>query len=239
MAPKYIFPDPAQADEEGLLAAGGDLSVETLLTAYSQGIFPWFDENSPILWWCPDPRMVLFPAKLKISDSLKQKIRSGKYDFRIDADFDAVIRNCAVVKRRDQDATWITNDMLDAYRTLHKEGYAHSFETYYDNELIGGLYGVSLGGTFFGESMFHRKPDASKISLYYLVMLLKYFNFDMIDAQQPTSHLKSMGAEEVSRAKFLEILSVSMKSPTRRGNWNTFTELLRYEENKKRDFGYE
>ncbi|MBN2480628.1 MAG: leucyl/phenylalanyl-tRNA--protein transferase [Bacteroidales bacterium] len=223
---KYIFPDPALADEEGLLAAGGDLSVEALLTAYSQGIFPWFDDNSPILWWCPDPRMVLFPDKFRISESLHQKIRNKRYHVSIDEHFSDVLHHCAGVRRKGQTSTWITDEMRKAYNILHQEGYAHSFETYYDNQLVGGLYGVSLGKTFFGESMFYLMADASKISLYYLVMLMKHLYFDMIDTQQSTGHLKSLGAEEIPRARFLEILSASMQSPTIKGRWCAFIEML-------------
>lgn len=226
MTQKYIFPDPSLADEDGLLAAGGDLSVNALLAAYSHGIFPWFDENSPILWWCPDPRMVLFPEKYKVSDSLYQKIRNRKYHLRIDESFEKVIHQCAVVRRKGQHATWITVEMQDAYIALHQEGYAHSFEIYYEDQLAGGLYGVSLGKTFFGESMFFLKTDASKIALYYLVMLLKHLNFDMIDAQQSTNHLKSMGAEDIPRAKFLEILSSSLKYPAIKGSWSEFAKIL-------------
>lgn len=227
MTQKYIFPDPSLADEDGLLAAGGDLSVEALLTAYSMGIFPWFDESSPILWWCPDPRMVLFPDKLKISESLFQKIRNKKYQVLIDKNFHEVIHHCSAVKRKDQNGTWITAKMKDAYTVLHQEGYAHSFETYYEDKLAGGLYGVSLGKTFFGESMFHLVSDASKIALYYLVMVLKCLDFNMIDVQQSTTHMKSLGAEEIPREKFLKILASSMKSPTIKGSWSQFVELLK------------
>jgi len=224
---KYIFPDPALADEDGLLAAGGDLSVEALLTAYSLGIFPWFDESSPILWWCPDPRMVLFLDKLKISESLYQKIRNNKYHVLIDQNFHEVIHHCSAVKRKDQNGTWITAEMMDAYSVLHQEGYAHSFETYYEGKLAGGLYGVSLGKTFFGESMFHIMSDASKIALYYLVMVLKRLGFDIIDVQQSTAHMRSLGAEEIPREEFLKMLSSSLQSPTIKGSWSQFVELLK------------
>src|SRR5512133_1018213 len=169
MAFEYQFPDPATAEHDGLLAVGGDLSIESLITAYSMGIFPWFNEESPILWWSPDPRMVLFPEKFIISDSLRQSLRNGRYTVKIDNDFNGVISHCASVKRKGQSGTWITDEMKQAYIMLHKAGYAHSFETWHDDELVGGLYGVSLGRAFFGESMFYSMRDASKIAFHMLV----------------------------------------------------------------------
>jgi leucyl/phenylalanyl-tRNA--protein transferase len=217
-----LFPDPGKADPEGLLAIGGDLSVDTLIKAYSLGIFPWYSEEMPILWWCPDPRMVLFPQKFKVSKSLRQTIRQKKYTVKIDENFEKVIKNCALSKRKGQEGTWITNEMKQAYIRLFKEGYAHSFETYYNNELVGGLYGVSLGRTFFGESMFYKMTDASKVALYYLIERLKKWNFHFIDAQQSTKHMKMLGAEEISREEFLRILKVSLNESTIRGNWKRF-----------------
>jgi leucyl/phenylalanyl-tRNA--protein transferase len=214
-----LFPDPGKADPEGLLAIGGDLSVDTLIKAYSLGIFPWYSEEMPILWWCPDPRMVLFPQKFKVSKSLRQTIRQKKYTVKIDENFEKVIENCALSKRKGQEGTWITNEMKQAYIRLYKEGYAHSFETYYNNELVGGLYGVSLGRIFFGESMFYKMTDASKVALYYLIERLKKWNFHFIDVQQSTQHMKMMGAEEISREEFLRILKVSLNESTIRGNW--------------------
>jgi leucyl/phenylalanyl-tRNA--protein transferase len=214
-----LFPDPGKADPEGLLAIGGDLSVDTLIKAYSLGIFPWYSEEMPILWWCPDPRMVLFPQKFKVSKSLRQTIRQKKYTVKIDESFEKVIENCALSKRKGQEGTWITNEMKQAYIRLFKEGYAHSFETYYNNELVGGLYGVSLGRTFFGESMFYKMTDASKVALYCLIERLKKWNFHFIDAQQSTQHMKMLGAEEISREEFLRILKVSLKESTIKGNW--------------------
>jgi leucyl/phenylalanyl-tRNA--protein transferase len=215
----FDFPDPDQADKDGLLAVGGDLSPDTLLTAYSLGIFPWFSEGSPILWWSPDPRLVLFPGRLKVSASLRQIIKSEKFSIRFDSNFEQVISQCALVKRKDQDGTWITSGMQQAYDELHKRGFAHSVETYYRNELVGGLYGVSLGRAFFGESMFHRMTDASKVALYYLVEKAKKWDFHFIDAQLSTSHLKSLGAEEIPRKEFLDRLVKALDYPTRRGNW--------------------
>lgn len=216
---KIIFPDPEKADEEGLLAVGGNLSVSTLISAYSRGIFPWYSQEMPILWWCPDPRLVLFPWKLKISKTLRHIIRQGKYKVRKDTNFEKVIEHCASIRRRGQEGTWITDEMKLAYIKLHNEGYAHSFESYFNNELAGGLYGVSLGRTFFGESMFYTMSDASKVALYYLAEQLKEWKFHFIDAQQSTSHMKMMGAEEISRSEFLRILKISMEQPTIRGKW--------------------
>jgi len=215
----YVFPDPERADKDGLLAAGGDLSPEALIAAYSAGIFPWYSEGSPILWWAPDPRLVLFPDKFKISYTLRQTLKRGKYSVLFDRDFAAVIADCATVKRNKQDGTWITTEMQQAYTILHQKGYAHSVEAYCEGKLVGGLYGVSLGKAFFGESMFHRMPDASKVTLYYLVEQLKKWNFHFIDAQQSTAHLKSLGAEEIPRKEFLIRLKKALEFPTRTGKW--------------------
>jgi len=216
---EYLFPDPCTADPDGLLAAGGDLSIESLITAYSNGIFPWYDENSPILWWSPDPRLVLFPEKLIISTSLKQRIRSGIFTVRTDHNFEEVIRHCASVKRNGQDGTWITDDMTRAYINLHRAGFAHSFETYHQGKLVGGLYGVSLGRAFFGESMFYFMADASKVALHSLADWAIRNKFMFIDAQQSTAHLKSMGAEEMARDDFLSLLKDALKFPTLKGKW--------------------
>ena len=214
-----LFADPDKADPDGLLAIGGNLSVNTIINAYSQGVFPWYSKEMPILWWCPDPRLVLFPEKLKISKSLRHTIKQNKYLVRIDKSFEKVIENCASSKRKGQEGTWITEEMKDAYIQLYREGYAHSFETYYNDELVGGLYGVSLGRTFFGESMFYKMTDASKVALYYLVEQIKKWNFHFIDAQQSTQHIKKLGAEEISRKEFLRILTISLKESTIRGRW--------------------
>jgi leucyl/phenylalanyl-tRNA--protein transferase len=216
---EYIFPDPENADSDGLLAVGGDLSIESLLTAYAKGIFPWYDQHTPILWWSPDPRLVLFPDKFRPSKSLLQKIRSGYYQVDCDTRFEQVITCCAEVKRKVQEGTWITPEMKSAYINMHQQGYAHSFETYYGKAMVGGLYGVSLGRAFFGESMFYQKPDASKVALFYLVRWLKSHGFSFIDAQQSTLHLKSMGAEEIPRKQFMQILAEALKQPTIKGKW--------------------
>jgi leucyl/phenylalanyl-tRNA---protein transferase len=220
MAFEYQFPDPRSADPDGLLAAGGDLSIRSLVTAYSQGIFPWYSDQSPILWWSPDPRLVLFPERFVISDSLAQRIRNGGFVVTVDRNFEAVIKICSQIKRKEQDGTWITPEMTDAYIRLHRAGLAHSFETWHGEELIGGLYGVSLGKAFFGESMFHQKPDASKIALCALVKWCVKHEFHFIDAQQSTTHLKSLGAIDVSRNEFLELLDKALQSKTLTGQWN-------------------
>jgi leucyl/phenylalanyl-tRNA---protein transferase len=219
MSLEYQFPDPRSADSDGLLAAGGDLSIQSLIAAYSNGIFPWFDENSPILWWSPDPRLILIPSRFKISASLQNRLRSGRFEVRTDRDFASVIAHCARVKRKGQAGTWITTDMINAYTALHEEGIAHSFETYHNGILVGGLYGVSLGSAFFGESMYYEMTDASKIALCGLVEWAMNHDFHFIDAQQSTSHLKSMGAEEVERDVFLKLLAKALKFPTLKGNW--------------------
>lgn len=217
-----VFPDPSEANEDGLLAAGGTLNADTLLHAYSKGIFPWYNEGSPILWWSPDPRMVLFPGEMKVSKSLQQIISSEKFICRFDSDFENVIDNCAKVPRNDQEGTWITEEMIKAYIVLHKSGFAHSVETYIEGKLVGGLYGVSLGGSFFGESMFHLKPDASKVALYHLVKNLLNWHFDLIDVQVPTKHLQSLGAREIPRKEFLLLLKSNLKKPTKKGKWSIY-----------------
>lgn len=216
------FPDPREADPDGLIAIGGDLSPERLILAYSNGIFPWYEANSPILWWSPDPRMVLIPEEIRISHSMKQRIRKSDFEIRIDTAFEAVIQNCAMINGRDDDGTWITNDMIEAYCKLHELGLAHSVETWKSGQLAGGLYGVSLGLAFFGESMFYRETDASKVALVYLARMLAQMGFKMIDVQQETEHLKSMGARSVPRNEFLDLLKEAMRFETLQGNWTKF-----------------
>lgn len=215
------FPNPNLADDDGLVAVGGKLSPEYLLAAYSQGIFPWFNENDPILWWSPNPRMVLFPDNFKISASFRQILKKKNYVVKIDHDFKTVIEKCSTVKRKGQTGTWITKGMIEAYIKLHMLGYAHSFETYYDGKLAGGLYGVSLGQAFFGESMFHLKSDASKIALHALVEFSLKNNFYFIDAQQSTEHLKSLGGQLLSREEFLLYLRKALEYKTMKGKWNS------------------
>ncbi len=215
----FRFPHPSTANPDGLLAYGGNLEVDTLLSAYSQGIFPWYGDDSPILWWSPDPRLVLYPDELKISKSLMQKIKKKTFEIRLDENFEMVIRQCAAIDRKGQNGTWITDEMQQAYINLHKAGYAHSVETYYNDTLVGGLYGVSIGGVFFGESMFYLETDASKVALYYLVKLLKKCHYRIIDAQQSTKHLKSLGAREISRNEFLNIIREAITQKGIEGKW--------------------
>jgi leucyl/phenylalanyl-tRNA--protein transferase len=215
----FLFPDPATARSDGLLAAGGDLTPETLLEAYSRGIFPWYSEGSPILWWSPDPRMVFFPDSLHVSHSLRQTLRSGRYTCTFDEAFEEVIGACAGIPRHDQEGTWITPEMKAAYIRLHKLGYAHSVETWHEGSLVGGLYGVSLGHAFFGESMFHKMRDASKSALWHLAQWCRRKGFHFIDAQIPTKHLARLGGRIVARKDFLEMLRESQQYPTLRGTW--------------------
>ncbi|EDY84262.1 leucyl/phenylalanyl-tRNA--protein transferase [Verrucomicrobiia bacterium DG1235] len=214
-----IFPDPELAEEEGIIAIGGDLSPERLIAAYSSGIFPWFSEGDPILWFSPNPRMVLYTHKFKRSATLARLVRSGKFELRIDANFPRVIASCAKAPRPGQDGTWITGEMQKAYIRLHELGLAHSFETYREGKLVGGLYGVSLGSAFFGESMFHHERDASKFAFSGLVDFAEKNHFEFIDAQQPTAHLKSLGAEEVPRTRFLHELAAAQKNATLQAHW--------------------
>jgi len=203
-----------------LLAVGGDLSSERLLAAYANGIFPWYSENEPILWWSPDPRLVLFPYKFKVSHSLHQKIKKNVFSVRIDLNFEQVIDACAKTEREHEDGTWITDEMKAAYIDLHRKGYAHSVESYFEGNLVGGLYGVSLGKTFFGESMFHTMTDASKVALYHLVEKAKEFEFLFIDSQVETEHLLSLGAELISRKAYLKLLGEAIGYPTNVGKWD-------------------
>jgi leucyl/phenylalanyl-tRNA--protein transferase len=204
------FPSPDDADESGLLAIGGDLSIERLKLAYSKGIFPWYEDGMPILWWSPDPRMVLFPDRLIISHSLRQSIKKQQFTITIDRAFEKVIKNCSRTPRKGEDGTWITSDMRNAYIRLHKAGYAHSAEAWLNGELVGGLYGVALGKAFFGESMFHHVTNASKVAFFHLVEKLKSWNYKIIDAQVYTNHLESLGGEMIPRSQYLQILEEAL-----------------------------
>jgi leucyl/phenylalanyl-tRNA--protein transferase len=214
---KIVFPPPGYAEEDGLLAVGGDLSVSRLLLAYSMGIFPWYSEGSPILWWSPDPRLVLLPEDLRVSRSLRQRIKKGTFTVTMDAAFEDVIKNCATVHRKRSGETWITPEMVRAYIDLHRSGYAHSVESWYDGKLAGGVYGVSLGAAFFGESMFSLMSDASKVALVMLVRQLRRWGFLMIDCQVTTRHLISLGAKEMPRDRFMNLLKASLEKETRKG----------------------
>lgn len=221
LSDEIIFPHPSLANDEGLLAIGGDLQPKRLLLAYSIGVFPWYSETDPLLWWSPNPRMVLFPSKFKRSKSLMQTIRSKKFMVRFDQNFEEIINQCKSIKRQHEDGTWITAEMVQAYTELYKQGYAHSVEIYHENLLVGGLYGISLGKAFFGESMFHTMPDASKVALFHLVEKVRNWGFHFIDAQVETQHLKSLGAINISRESYLKLLENSNQFPTVKGNWNT------------------
>jgi leucyl/phenylalanyl-tRNA---protein transferase len=199
------FPPVEMADDDGLLAVGGDLSRERLLHAYRNGIFPWY-ENKYILWWCPDPRFVLFPSELKISSSMKQLLKKQQFEFSINGDFNAVISQCKAISRRGQDGTWITEEMRNAYNDLHFAGYAHSAEVRLNGELVGGLYGIRLGKIFYGESMFSRYNNASKYAFIMYVEQLKKEGVELIDCQVYTSHLETLGARMIPRKQFLNLI---------------------------------
>ena len=244
----FPFPDPRSADKSGIVCSGGNLSPGLLLSAYSQGIFPWFSDNEPLLWWSPDPRFVLFPARLHVSDTMRKLMRrfqAGKLpprsfaaaeaaaasgsappalpglELSLDRDFPAVIRACSGAPRPGQRGTWITEDMIEAYIELHRLGYAHSAEARLGGVLVGGLYGVSLGSAFFGESMFSLVPDASKAAFIPLVLRLREEGFTLVDSQVYTDHLAGLGAEEIPREEYLRLLAAALAAPTRRGDWSS------------------
>ena len=216
---ELAFPSPHEADPGGLLAVGGDLGSARILLAYSMGIFPWYSEGEPILWWSPDPRCVLDLDDFHVSRRLRRVLNQGRFRVTFDEDFRGVIRACASVERRGQEGTWITPEMERAYVRLHEAGVAHSVECWLGEDLVGGIYGIALGRGFFGESMFHRETDASKVVVARLVDRLAGWDFHFIDAQVTTSHMLSLGAREVPRALFLEDLEEALRHPTRRGSW--------------------
>ncbi|MGM0613163.1 MAG: leucyl/phenylalanyl-tRNA--protein transferase [Bacteroidota bacterium] len=209
---KIIFPHPSLAEESGLLAIGGDLSPERLIKAYANGIFPWYSQGEPLMWWSLDPRMVLFPQEFKASKSLRRLIRKQKFEVTLNYNFAEVMSHCASIPRFNQEETWITPEMMQAYKHLHKLGYAHSFESWYDNKLVGGLYGVSVGKAFFGESMFHTMTDASKVAFYHFINHIKAGGFHLVDAQMHTNHLASLGARLIDRSEYLEKLAKAVQS---------------------------
>lgn len=231
------FPPVELASPEGLLAVGGDLGAERLLEAYRHGIFPWYNPDQPILWWSPDPRAVLFPAQLRVSRSLRKTLRHNKIEVTLDMAFRDVMQQCAQPRctgkykcRERQDAgsdreqrpghgTWITPEMIEAYNVLHERGVAHSVESWRDGKLVGGLYGVALGGVFFGESMFSRETDASKVAFVHLIRQLERWGFMLIDCQLPSAHLSSLGAEEIRRRDFMERLETTLRQPGHPGRW--------------------
>ncbi len=216
---ELVFPPPHLADESGLLAIGGDLRPERLLLAYRSGIFPWYEDGLPILWHSPDPRFVLEVAHAVVPRSTRKAIRRDAFQVRFDTAFEQVIDACGATPRPGQRGTWITAEMKRAYAELHRLGYAHSVEAWRDDELVGGLYGVSLGGAFFGESMFSRAPDASKIAFVTLVGDLAARGIDLIDCQVYTDHLARFGAREWPRKRYLRALAAALRQPTRKGRW--------------------
>lgn len=215
----YIFPDPRFASKEGLVAWGGDLNPNRVLEAYKQGIFPWFNEDDPILWWSPDPRFVLYLDDFKISRSLKKVLKKDIFEVRVDTNFYGVIKGCQTMKRKEGEGTWILPEVIDTFTILHERGFAHSIEVYQDDRLVGGLYGLSMGAAFFGESMFSKVSNASKVAFVKLVEIAREFNFDFIDCQIPSDHLRRVGAKEISRDRFLDELELALKKPSIIGKW--------------------
>jgi len=202
-----LFPSPEQASAEGIVAVGGDLQPERVMLAYRKGIFPWFESDDFLLWWSPDPRMVLFLDRLKVSKSMRTVLRKKQFEVTFNKAFDQVVEACAKVKRFGQNGTWITPGLMEVYSSLHTQGHAHSVEVWEEGSLVGGLYGIDLGTVFCGESMFSKSSNASKVALIYLVKELKKNKYELIDCQVPTQHLASMGAEPISRTEFLTFLS--------------------------------
>jgi leucyl/phenylalanyl-tRNA--protein transferase len=222
---ELAFPPPEAAEPGGLLAVGGDLEPERLLLAYAQGIFPWYDDSTPILWHSPDPRMVLLPRELHVSRSLDRTLRRRRFELSLDRAFPRVIAACAEAPRRRGQGTWITAAMRAAYVRLHEQGFAHSAEAWCDGELAGGVYGVALGGCFFGESMFARRSDASKAAFASLVRQLERWGFELVDCQVANPHLERLGAREWPRARFLRHLRKALARETRRGPWRLDADL--------------
>ena len=219
---EIVFPLPELAEENGLLAVGGDLSCDRILFGYEIGIFPWYNNPGDFMWWSPDPRMVIYPKKMHISKSLKKFSRKTNCIIKADTAFKETIQNCANIERndgKDTNGTWILPEMVDAYFKLHKSGYAHSVEVWNENNLVGGLYGVSIGACFFGESMFSKKTNASKLALWALVKKLIEWEFIFIDCQFYTDHLNSIGAEEIGRNAYLEQLKISALCKSKKGSW--------------------
>ena len=218
-----IFPDPEEA-ENGIVAVGGDLSTDRLLTAYQSGIFPWYNDGEPIIWWSPDPRFVLFPEKLKVSKSMQQMLKRNVYKVSLDTAFSEVIRECASARYGDRSGTWINNEMITAYERLHELGYAHSVEVWnQDGQLAGGLYGVAIGYCYFGESMFFKESNASKYGFIQLVKMLRERKYQIIDCQIFTQHLESLGAEHISRSSFVEMVHQYTIATRNIGSWKGWT----------------
>jgi leucyl/phenylalanyl-tRNA--protein transferase len=218
---QLYFPPVSRASSEGIVAIGGDLSEERLFLAYQSGIFPWFSEGEPIIWWSPDPRFVLYPSQIKVSKSMQQLFRKQVFEVTFDKDFEQVILNCKEIKRKGQRGTWITDEMVEAYCRLHRKGFAHSVEVWQEHTLVGGLYGLSLGNCFFGESMFAKVSNASKYGFITLTKRLEQKGFSFIDCQVHTEHLESLGATFISRKNFLHQLQEALKQTTLQGDWGT------------------
>jgi len=208
----HSFPNPLYASNEGLVAFGGDLNPNRILKAYTIGIFPWYNENDPILWWSPNPRLVLKLEDFKISKSLQKTINKNLYEIKFDTNFRQTMIECANI-RKNKEGTWILDEVIDAYEEIHKMGFAHSFEAYYNGKLVGGGYGLNIGNIFCGESMFTKENDASKVALYYLVQRLKKKGFKLIDCQVPSKHLETLGAKTIRREEFLELVNSSVNNP--------------------------
>ncbi len=221
---KIEFPHPSKASEEGIVAWGGDLTPSRIIRAYQEGIFPWYSKQDPILWWSPDPRFIMEFDDFKLTKSLKKSLK--KFTYKIDNDFSSVIRACAAVPRKGQNGTWILSEVVEAYETLHGMGVAHCVESYYEGELVGGLYGLGIGGVFCGESMFSIKSDASKAAYFILIQHLKKWGFNFIDAQVPTLHLASLGAKEISREEFLQRL-YKVRFDTPQASWMVDEEIIK------------
>ncbi len=217
-----VFPSPRYASTEGLLAYGGDLSPNRLLTAYRKGIFPWFNADDPILWWSPDPRLILYPNQFKMHKSFRRVLRNGGFSVKFDHAFEEVIRLCGTVSRGNQKGTWLTTEMQEAYAALHEMGFAHSIEVYFEEELVGGLYGIAMGKAFFGESMFSLKDNASKVAFKALSDVLGLRGYDFIDCQVVNEHLVRLGATVISRDSFLDALEESLTKPSDLGSWQHF-----------------
>ncbi|WP_353661940.1 leucyl/phenylalanyl-tRNA--protein transferase [Hydrogenimonas sp. SS33] len=223
----YIFPDPRYAMKEGLLAYGGDLHPDRVLMAYRKGIFPWYNEGDPILWWSPDPRLLLYPDDFIIRRSFRKRLRQRRFTVKLDHAFEQVMRHCAHVPRHGQEGTWILPEVVESYTALHRRGFAHSVEVYdREGRLVGGLYGVSVGAAFFGESMFSLVPDASKVALAHLVELAKAWDFRFIDCQIPSAHLIRLGAKRVDRERFLDELEETQRHLGVPGDWREHEHLL-------------
>ncbi len=219
----FAFPNPRYAPDEGLLAYGGDLTSHRLLTAYKKGIFPWYSEGDPILWWSPNPRLLLYPQNFKLRKSFRRVLRSGKFSVTFDRHFAEVIHHCATVPRKGQESSWILPEIIEAYSRLHEEGFAHAIEVHLEGKLVGGLYGIAYGKAFFGESMFSLVSDASKVAFKALSDVLGSRGYDFIDCQMKTDHMVGLGAQVVGRDTFLDALEVAITKETDFGKWHDFT----------------